>query len=67
MTSAEIRAGYINEGYSRRSFAEHIDVPEGTIRRLESGLAIHPENAKKVADFLGVRVTDLMPLEDVAA
>lgn len=67
MTAAEIRARYMNAGFSRRSFAAHIDVPEGTIRRLENGQSIHPESAKKVADWLDVLVTDLMPIEDVQA
>lgn len=67
MTPAEIRERYTNEGMSRRQFGAHIGVPEGVLRRLESGLRISPENAKKVADHFGCKVTDLMPLEDVPA
>jgi DNA-binding XRE family transcriptional regulator len=63
MTGEELRAAYINRGFSRRGFAEHVDVPEQSLRRLEVGERVHPATAKKVADELGVRVTDLMPLE----
>lgn len=67
MTKAfDLRAAYENEGFSRRSFAKHLDVHEHTIRRLEQRRGVHPANAKKVADHFGLRVTDLMP-EEVAA
>lgn len=63
MTADDIRAGYLNAGMSRRQFAQHIGVSEVVIRRIEDGAAVHPANAKKVADFFGCKVTDLMPLE----
>ncbi len=63
----DLQASYLNEGLSRRQFAERIGVPEQSIRRLERGLGIHPANAKKVADYLGVKVTDLLPVEEAAA
>ena len=59
MTTDELTAARLNAGHSIRSFAEEIGVPEPTIRRLESGLGIHPKYAKRVADFFGVQVTDL--------
>lgn len=59
-----IRAHYMNSGFSRRGFAEHVGVPEGTIRRLEDGLSVHPASAKKIADDMGIKVTDLMPVEE---
>ena len=62
-----LRAAYLNRGLSRRQFADELGVPEQSIRRLEAGKGIHPSNAKKVADFLGLQVTDLLPFEDVAA
>lgn len=62
MTSIELRAFYLNRGMSRRQFAEHLGINEATLRRLESGLQVHPASAKKVADEMGVRVTDLMPI-----
>lgn len=67
MTGRELTAARLNAGFSIRKFAEHVDVPEQSVRRLESGLGISPAYAKKIADFFGVKVTDLMPLEDEAA
>lgn len=63
MNYQDVRAGYLNAGYSRRSFGRLIGVPEQTIRRLEGGEPISPRYAKRIADFFGVKVTDLMPLE----
>lgn len=62
-----VRAHYLNLGLSRRGYARKLGVPEQSIRRLEAGLGIHPASAKVVADDLGVKVTDLMPLDKEAA
>jgi DNA-binding XRE family transcriptional regulator len=67
MTGQELAAARLNAGYSRRGLADHIDVPEQTLRRLESGEGCSPAYAKRVADFFGVQVTDLMPLSTEAA
>jgi DNA-binding XRE family transcriptional regulator len=56
-----LRVEYLNRGMSRRAFAREIDVPEQSIRRLEDGKGVNPATAKKVADFIGCKVTDLMP------
>lgn len=53
----------INAGHSIRGLARELHTHEQTIRRLEQGLPVRPESAKPVADYFGVRVTDLMPLE----
>lgn len=66
-TTDQIREHYLNQGLSRRAYAEKIGVPEQSLRRLEAGLGVHPANAKIVADDLGVKVTDLMPVEREAA
>lgn len=63
----DLRAERLNRGLSRRQAAKTIGVPEPTLRRLEQGEGAYPANAKKVADFFGVQVTDLMPLEREAA
>ena len=60
MTGAEVRTAYLNAGFSRRAFGREIDVPEQSIRRLEDGLPISPRYAKRIADFLGVTVMDLI-------
>lgn len=51
----------INAGFSIRGFARQVGINEATLRRLEGGLAVRPESAKPVADYFGVKVTDLMP------
>lgn len=67
MTGQELAAARLNAGYSRRGLAEHINVPEQTLRRLEAGDGCTPSYAKRVADFFGVQVTDLMPLPEETA
>ncbi len=61
-TVEALRAGYVEAGLSRRQFAASIEVPEQTIRRLESGRGISPANAKRIADHFGVRVADVLAL-----
>ena len=67
MTAAQMRAARLNAGFSIRGLGRHIGVPEQSIRRLEDGLAVSPEYAKKVADFYGVLVTDLEAFMEQAA
>lgn len=59
----------LNAGHSIRGLAAHLDVPEQSIRRLEEGKGVTPANAKKVADYFGLKVTDLLPVDgaDTAA
>jgi transcriptional regulator with XRE-family HTH domain len=56
-----LRSARLNRGLSIRQAAHAIGVAQQTFRRLEEGEPIHPASAKKVADFFGVQVTDLMP------
>lgn len=53
----------INAGHSVRSLARELDITPNTLSRLESGLSVHPATAKKIADYFGVQVTDLMLTE----
>lgn len=53
----------INRGLSVAAAAEEIGVARGTLKALEAGQRVSPRTAKKVADFFGVQVTDLMPVE----
>jgi transcriptional regulator with XRE-family HTH domain len=63
-TSAfDLRAARLNRGLSARQAALEIGVTQQALRRLEGGTSVHPASAKKVADFFGVQVTDLMPLD----
>jgi transcriptional regulator with XRE-family HTH domain len=63
----DLRSARLNAGFTIRGLAREIGIAEQTLRRLEGGEGAHPASAKKVADFFGVQVTDLMPFEDVAA
>jgi predicted transcriptional regulator len=60
----DLTTARLNSGHSIRGLATHLGIGEQAIRRLEAGEPVHPATAKKVADFFGVRVTDLMPLSD---
>lgn len=57
----------LNRGLSRRQVADEIGISQMTYRRVEEGLPVHPASAKKIADYFGVQVTDLMPATEVAA
>jgi DNA-binding XRE family transcriptional regulator len=56
-----LRKARVNSGHSKRSLARELGIAYGTLIRLERGQPVHPANAKVVADFFGVQVTDLMP------
>jgi transcriptional regulator with XRE-family HTH domain len=56
-----LSAARMNRGHSVRSLAAELGVDARTLMRLERGDRVHPAKAKKVADFFGVQVTDLMP------
>jgi len=57
----------LNRGMSIRGLARELEIPEQSIRRLEAGMGVQPATAKKVADFYGVRVTDLPVFAERAA
>lgn len=61
-----LREERLNRGLTQRQLAAECKVSLTVIQRLEAGDAAHPSNAKKVADYFGCKVTDLMPV-DVAA
>ena len=61
--SFDLRAARLNAGLAQRQLAKTCKVSLSTIQGLEDGKGAHPRNAKKVADFFGVLVTDLMPLD----
>lgn len=58
-----LREERVNRGYSIRALARELNVPEQTIRRAEVGQAPSIANAHKLAEFYGVKVTDLWPVE----
>lgn len=56
----DLAAARLNLGLSRRELAEAVGVPYRTILRLEAGLGARPAALKRVADFFGVTVTELI-------
>lgn len=60
----DLRSARLNRGLSVRRAADEIGVARATLRRLEDGRSVHPATAKQIADYFGVQVTDLMPIED---
>lgn len=60
----------LDKGMTQREVAAECGVSLTVVQRLEGGGNANPGKAKKVADFYGLKVTDLMPVEpaeDVAA
>lgn len=57
----DLTAARLNAGFTIRGLARHVGINEQTLRRLEGGEGAHPASAKRVADFFGVLVTDLLP------
>jgi DNA-binding XRE family transcriptional regulator len=59
-----IRAERLNRGMSTRSAALAIGIARQTLEDLETGdRTPHPATAKKIADFYGVKVTDIWPVD----
>jgi transcriptional regulator with XRE-family HTH domain len=57
----KLKRGRMIRAMSARQLAEAVDIHPDTILRLESGKGNpHPETIKKVADFLGVPMGDLI-------
>jgi transcriptional regulator with XRE-family HTH domain len=56
----------MNAGLSQRALAEECGVSLTVVQRLENGATATPRNAKKVADYFEVQVTDLMPVKEAA-
>jgi transcriptional regulator with XRE-family HTH domain len=49
-----------NEGLSQRELAARASVSNQSVAKLEQGGNLRPATLKKIADVLGVKVTDLM-------
>jgi transcriptional regulator with XRE-family HTH domain len=62
-----LRAARLNKGLSSRAAAEEMGVTQSILLRAESGEGVRPVHAKRIADYYGVKVTDLWPIEDDAA
>jgi len=58
-----MRRARLNAGFTKRGLAREAKVGVETVRRLEAGKGARPSNAKRVADAIGLQVTDLMPVD----
>ncbi len=58
-----LTAERLNRGLSTREAAAKIGVGLPTILRAERGEGVRPRHAKRIADFYGVLVTDIWPVE----
>ena len=56
-----LEAARLNLGLSAKAAAEQIGIPDHVLRYAETGGQPRPATAKKIADFHGVRVTDIWP------
>ncbi len=63
-TTHRLAALRADAGYSVRGAAREMGLARGTLERAERGESIHPATAKLIADFYGVKVTDIWPVDD---
>lgn len=60
-----LKAERLNRGLSRAEFGRHVGLSREGVRQLEkNGRQPQAATAKRVADFLGVQVTDIWPVDD---
>jgi transcriptional regulator with XRE-family HTH domain len=59
-----LRAERIDRGLSLAEAGELMGVDRRTLNKAEEGVMPQPAKAKRIADFFGVRVTDIWPVED---
>ncbi len=53
----------LNRGLSQVAAAEEAGVTKSVWNRAENGDAIAPANARLIASFFGLKVTDIWPIE----
>lgn len=61
--SVNLEVERLNRGLSTREAARQIGIARGTLERAERQDRVFPSSAKLIADFYGVRVTDIWPVE----
>lgn len=64
MNASELRVDRINRGKSIRQHADDIGVAPHVLKYAERGGRPAHENAKKIADFYEVQVTDIWPVPE---
>ena len=65
--TVNLQAERLNRGLTIREAAEAAGVAPSVVARAENGQTLAPGNAKRIADFYGLKVTDIWPVEEVAA
>lgn len=61
-----LAAECLNRGLTRGEAANEIGIPDYVLRYAEKGGRPRPAHAKLIADWLGVLVTDIWPVENKA-
>ena len=56
----------LNQGLSVNRAAIAIGIARGSLQKAEAGEMPHPAVAKQIADFYGVKVTDVWPVDEAA-
>lgn len=57
----------LNRGLSLNGMADEIKISRNTLKRAEEGKTVHPASALKIAEFVGVQVTDILPTDSEKA
>lgn len=64
----DLHAERVNRGLSLRRAGSQMGIAPNTLKQAENGsTTVHPGTAKKIADFYGVKVTDIWPLVETRA
>jgi transcriptional regulator with XRE-family HTH domain len=69
MERFDLKAARLNAGLSARALGRLVGVSHNTINKIEHGVPVRPDLAKRVADHFDIQVVDLLPslLEDRSA
>lgn len=62
-----LRQERLDRGLTVAAAAKKAKVSTSAWQRAETGIPVHPRNAKAIADFLEVKPSDIWPVEEMAA
>lgn len=57
----------LNRGLTVAGLAQEIGISPSALQRAEAGRSVHPANAKSIADYFEMKVTDIWPLDEEPA
>lgn len=63
----DFRAERLNRGLSQEAMAAHIGIPRRVWQRAEAGFGVRAQHALSIADYFGLQVTDIWPVEEEGA